>query len=223
MLCVSINLEKYPAMLALVESYPQISVSVGVHPMHDQEAPLDLDYIKKLASNPKVVAIGETGLDYYYHKGDNQKQTDYFRSHIQIANDLNKPVIVHTRDAGDDTLEILRSESAEKCSGVIHCFTETMSFAEKALELGFMISFSGITTFRNAEALRDVARHVPDEQLLIETDAPYLAPVPHRGKQNTPALVRHVAETLAKVRNTSVEHIAEISKNNYYRLFGNNQ
>ncbi|MDH3343581.1 MAG: TatD family hydrolase, partial [Gammaproteobacteria bacterium] len=111
MLCVSINLEKYPAMLALVESYPQISVSVGVHPMHDQEAPLDLDYIKKLASNPKVVAIGETGLDYYYHKGDNQKQTDYFRSHIQIANDLNKPVIVHTRDAGDDTLEILRSES----------------------------------------------------------------------------------------------------------------
>ena len=223
MLCVSINLEKYPAMLALVEAYPQISVSVGVHPMHDHEKPLDLDHLKTLATNPKVVAIGETGLDYYYHKGDNQVQIDHFRSHIQIANELNKPVIVHTRDAGQDTLDILRNENAEKCSGVIHCFTETMDFAEKALELGFMISFSGITTFRNADALREVARQVPDEKLLIETDAPYLAPVPHRGKQNTPALVRHVAETLAKVRNTSVEHIAQISKNNYYRLFGNNQ
>jgi len=223
MLCVSIDLDKYPAMLALVEKYPQISISVGVHPMHNQDAPLDLDQLKTLATNPKVVAIGETGLDYYYHKGDNQQQIDYFRSHIQVANDLNKPVIVHTRDAGQDTLDILRSENAEKCSGVIHCFTETMDFAEKALELGFMISFSGITTFKNADALREVARQVPDEQLLIETDAPYLAPVPHRGKQNTPALVRHVAETLAKVRNTSVEHIAQISKDNYYHLFGNRQ
>ncbi len=220
MLCVAINLEKYPNMLALVADYPQISVSVGVHPMHDEL--LDVDHIKSLASNPKVVAIGETGLDYYYHKGDNQIQQDRFRTHIQIANDLNKPIIVHTRDAGQDTLEILRSENAEQCSGVIHCFTETMSFAEKALELGFMISFSGITTFRNADALREVAKHVPDDKLLIETDSPYLAPVPHRGKQNWPSLVKHVAETLAEVRNTSVEEIAKISKDNYYRLFGNN-
>ena len=188
--------------------------------MHDEL--LDVDHIKSLASNPKVVAIGETGLDYYYHKGDNQIQQDRFRTHIQIANDLNKPIIVHTRDAGQDTLEILRSENAEQCSGVIHCFTETMSFAEKALELGFMISFSGITTFRNADALREVAKHVPDDKLLIETDSPYLAPVPHRGKQNWPSLVKHVAETLAEVRNTSVEEIAKISKDNYYRLFGNN-
>ena len=220
MLCVAINLEKYPNMLALVADYPQISVSVGVHPMHDEV--LDVDHIKSLASNPKVVAIGETGLDYYYHKGDNKIQQERFRTHIQIANDLNKPVIVHTRDAGQDTLEILRSENAEQCSGVIHCFTETMSFAEKALELGFMISFSGITTFRNADALREVAKHVPDDKLLIETDSPYLAPVPHRGKQNWPSLVKHVAETLAEVRNTSVEHIAQLSKDNYYRLFANN-
>ncbi|MCW8831161.1 MAG: TatD family hydrolase [Gammaproteobacteria bacterium] len=220
MLCVGINLEKYPDMLALVADYPQISVSVGIHPMHDDL--LDADYIKSLAGNPKVVAIGETGLDYYYHKGDNLIQQQRFRSHIQIANDMDKPVIVHTRDAGQDTLEILRSENAEKCSGVIHCFTETMEFAEKALELGFMISFSGITTFRNADALREVAKHVPDDCLLIETDAPYLAPAPHRGKQNWPGLVKHVAETLAEVRDTSVEEIAKISKENYYRLFGNN-
>lgn len=219
MLCVSINLEKYPDMLALVADYPQVSVSAGVHPMAEMEQPLNADYLKSLASNDKVVALGETGLDYYYHKGDNQIQQQRFRTHIQIANDLNKPIIVHTRDAGQDTLEILRSENAEKCSGVIHCFTETMEFADRALELGFMISFSGITTFRNADALREVARHVPDENLLIETDSPYLAPVPHRGKQNWPALVQHVAQTLAEVRDTSVEHIAEITKDNYYRLF----
>lgn len=219
MLCVSIDLEKYPDMLALVADYPQISVSAGVHPMAEMETPLDADQLKSLATNSKVVALGETGLDYYYHKDNNQIQQERFRTHIQIANDLNKPIIVHTRDAGEDTLEILRSENAEKCSGVIHCFTETMNFAEKALELGFMISFSGITTFKNADALREVAKHVPDNNLLIETDSPYLAPVPHRGKQNWPALVSLVAETLAEVRGTSVEHIAKVSKDNYYRLF----
>ncbi|MCK5263214.1 MAG: YchF/TatD family DNA exonuclease, partial [Gammaproteobacteria bacterium] len=211
-----------PNMLALVADYPQISVSVGVHPMADMETPLAAEHLKSLAINPRVVAIGETGLDYYYHKGDTQVQQERFRTHIQVANDLDKPIIVHTRDAGEDTLKILRSENAEKCSGVIHCFTETMAFAEEALELGFMISFSGITTFRNAGALREVAKHVPDDKLLIETDSPYLAPVPHRGKQNWPSLVRHVAETLAEVRNTSVEHIAQISKDNYYRLFRSN-
>ena len=221
MLCVAINLEKYPNMLALVADYPQISVSVGVHPMAEMEAPLDLDHLKSLAGNQKVVAIGETGLDYYYHKGDNQDQQNRFRHHIQIANDLNKPIILHTRDAGQDTLEILRSENAEKCSGVIHCFTETMDFADKAMELGFMISFSGITTFKTADALREVAKHVPDDRILIETDSPYLAPVPHRGKQNWPSLVKHVAETLAEVRGTSVEHIAKISRDNYFRLFSN--
>ena len=219
MLCVSIDLEKYPSMLALVTDYPQISVSVGVHPTAEMETPIDAERLKSLATNPKVVAIGETGLDYYY-KDNIQEQQARFRTHIQVANDINKPIIVHTRDAGDDTLEILRSENAEKCGGVIHCFTETMDFAEKALELGFMISFSGIVTFKTAEAIREVAKHVPDDRLLIETDSPYLAPVPYRGKQNWPALVKHIAETLAEVRGTSVEDIAKISKNNYFRLFG---
>ena len=166
-----------------------------------------------------MVAIGETGLDYYYHKDDPRWQQQRFREHIQVARELSKPVIVHTRDAGEDTLEILKQENADSCGGVIHCFTETQAFADKALELGFMISFSGIITFRNADRLRAVARTIPDNQLLIETDSPYLAPVPYRGKQNQPAFVRYVAETLAKLRNTSVEHITEITAANFNRLF----
>jgi TatD DNase family protein len=141
---------------------------------------------------------------------------------MQCAVELNKPVIVHTRDAGQDTLDILRSENVEKCGGVIHCFTETMTFAEKAMEMGMMISFSGIATFANADALREVAAKVPDNFLLIETDSPYLAPVPHRGKQNWPPLVKHVAEKLAEIRGTTVEHIAEVTKNNYHSLFSRN-
>ena len=219
MLCVSIDLEKYPAMLAQVADYPQISVSVGVHPMAEKGAKVDANQLMQLASGSKVVAIGETGLDYYYHKDEKEWQQERFRTHLQCANRLNKPVIVHTRDAGQDTLDILKSENVDQCGGVIHCFTETMEFSRQAMDLGMMISFSGITTFKNAVDLREVARQVPDEYLLIETDSPYLAPVPHRGKQNWPSLVSHVAETLADVRGTTVEHIAEVTKNNYYRLF----
>lgn len=222
MLCVSIDLEKYPRMLEQVAEYPQISVSVGVHPMADKEQRLDAIHLKKLAANKKVVAIGETGLDYYYHKDDKEWQKERFRTHMQCAVELNKPVIVHTRDAGQDTLDILSSENVQKCGGVIHCFTETMEFSEKAMDLGMMISFSGITTFNNASALREVARQVPDEYLLIETDSPYLAPVPHRGQQNWPSLVSHVAKKLADIRGTTVEHIAEVTSNNYYRLFSRN-
>ncbi|MBT8129096.1 MAG: TatD family hydrolase, partial [Gammaproteobacteria bacterium] len=203
MLCVSIDMHKYPQMLEQVRRYPQVSVSAGVHPMAEQEKDVDAKALKQIASNEKVVAIGETGLDYYYNKGDTKSQQERFRTHIQCAVELDKPVIVHTRDAGKDTLDILKQENAEQCGGVIHCFTETMAFAEKALELGFMISFSGIITFRNAEALREVARQVPDSHLLIETDAPYLAPAPFRGKQNYPAHVKHVAQKLADIRNTS--------------------
>lgn len=222
MLCVSIDLEKYPAMLKQVADYPQISVSVGVHPMAKKESKFDAAQLKKLASNKKVVAIGETGLDYYYHKGDKAWQQERFRTHLKCAVELNKPVIVHTRDAGQDTLDILRSENVQKCGGVIHCFTESLEFSEEAIELGMMISFSGITTFNNANALREVARQVPDENILIETDSPYLAPVPHRGKQNWPSLVSHVAEKLADIRGTTVEHIAEVTSNNYYKLFSQN-
>ncbi len=219
MLCVSINLQKYPQMLEKVRPYPTISVSAGMHPMADETDDFSVEYLTELASDKKVVAIGETGLDYYYHKGNPQWQQQRFRAHIQVANQLDKPVIVHTRDAGDDTLDILRQENAGRCGGVIHCFTETQAFADQAIEMGLMISISGIVTFRNAEALRDIARSIPDDYLLIETDSPYLAPMPHRGQQNQPAYVRHVAETLAAVRNTTVEHIAEISRNNFYRLF----
>ena len=220
MLCVSINLKQYPDMLEKVRQYEDIVVSVGMHPMADENDSYTQDYLKQLATDEKVVAIGETGLDYYYHKGDPQWQQQRFREHIQVAREFNKPVIVHTRDAGEDTLNILQQENAGSCGGVIHCFTETQDFADRALELGFMISFSGIITFKSADRLREVAKTIPDEQLLIETDSPYLAPVPYRGKQNQPAYVHYVAETLAKLRNTSVEHITEITGDNFNRLFG---
>ena len=219
MLCVSINLDDYPAMLAMVEPYEHISVSVGVHPMSDKDKTADIDYLKNLASNKKVIAIGETGLDYYYNKDDTNRQQEFFREHINCAIEVDKPVIVHTRDASYDTLSILREQNAEQCGGVIHCFTESMQFAEEAMELGFMISFSGIITFNNADRLRDVVKNIPDEYLLIETDSPYLAPKPFRGKQNWPAHVSRVAEKIAELRETSVEHIAKISKNNFNRLF----
>lgn len=221
MLCVSIDLEAYPSMLKQVADYPQISVSVGVHPMAEAQNKNELDNLLNLAQDNKVVAIGETGLDYYYDSVSRDWQQQRFRQHVKCAVEINKPVIVHTRDAGQDTLNILREEQANLCGGVIHCFTETLDFAEQAMELGFMISFSGITTFNKAESLREIARQIPDEHLLIETDSPYLAPAPHRGKQNYPGMVRHVADTLASVRGTTVEAIAEITRNNYYRLFGN--
>lgn len=219
MLCVSINLKQYPDMLEKVRAYPNISVSAGMHPMADESDIFSIDHLSQLASDKKVVAIGETGLDYFYHKGDPSWQQERFRAHIRVANQVNKPVIIHTRDAAADTLEILQQEDAEQCGGVIHCFTETQDFANQALALGFMISISGIVTFRNADALREVAKNIPDDRLLIETDSPYLAPIPHRGKQNQPAYVKYVAEALAEIRNTNVEHITEISRNNFYRLF----
>lgn len=219
MLCVSINLKEYPSMLDKVKDYPNISVSAGLHPMADEDDGFSVENLLALAAHEKVVAIGKTGLDYYYHKGDPQWQQQRFRAHIQVANKVNKPIIVHTRDAGKDTLEILQQENAEQCGGVIHCFTENQAFADRALELGFMISISGIVTFDNAGALRAIAKTIPDDRLLIETDSPYLAPMPHRGKQNQPAYVQHVAHKLAEIRNTSVESIAELSRNNFYRLF----
>ncbi len=219
MLCVSINLKQYPEMLDKVRSYQNISVSAGMHPMADESDEFSVDYLTELAADEKVVAIGETGLDYYYHKGDPHWQQQRFRSHIKVANQVNKPVIVHTRDAGDDTLKILQEENAGRCGGVIHCFTESKNFCDEALDIGFMISISGIVTFRNADTLREIAKSIPDDRLLIETDSPYLAPAPHRGKQNQPAYVKNIAETLAEIRNTSVEHIAEVSRNNFYQLF----
>jgi len=219
MLCVSISLDEYPAMKALVANRPDIDISVGVHPCDTQDDTVKLQQLIELGSDPKVVAIGETGLDYYYAKDTREQQLASFKVHMQAANELQKPVIIHTRDAQQDTLDILKDYNVASCGGVLHCFTESWDMARQALDMGMYISFSGIVTFRNADALRDVARQVPDDRFLIETDSPYLAPVPHRGKQNHPGWVGHVAECLADVRGSNVERIAELSRLNYLRLF----
>ncbi len=220
MLCVSISLDEYPAMKMLVADQPNVDISVGVHPCDTLNDTVKLQQLIELGADPKVIAIGETGLDYYYSKDTREQQLASFKVHMQAANELQKPVIIHTRDAQQDTLDILRDYDVASCGGVLHCFTESWDMAQQALELGMYISFSGIVTFRNAQALRDVARQVPDERFLIETDSPYLAPMPHRGKQNHPGWVGHVAECLAEVRGSTVENIAELSKQNYLRLFG---
>lgn len=220
MLCVSIDLENYPEMLALVEPYREISVSVGVHPGEGERRDPQVEELVALAEHPKNVAIGETGLDYYRAEGDLEWQRERFRIHVRAARIADKPLIVHTREARDDTLKVLEEEGAETVGGVMHCFTETWEMAEAAIAMGFFISFSGIVTFKNAGALREVARRVPLDRLLIETDSPYLAPVPHRGKPNEPRYVQHVAETLADLHDRSVSAIVEQSRENYYRLFG---
>lgn len=219
MLCIAIDMEAYPAMLEQVMPYSDISLSVGVHPnVHDGREPT-LDDLLQLADNEKVIAIGETGLDYFRSEGDLEWQFQRFRTHIAAAKTLNKPLIIHTREAGQDSLDVLRQEGADQVGGIIHCFTEDWAYAEKALDLNFYISFSGIVTFKNAEAIKDVARKIPADRFLIETDSPYLAPVPYRGKPNYPTYVRYVAEHIADLRGTSVEAIAEQSTENFYRLF----
>jgi len=219
MLCVSIDLESYPDMLALVEPYPDISVSVGVHPNdHDRREPA-VEELLELAAHPKNVAIGETGLDFFRSEGDLTWQKDRFRAHIRAAIAAGKPLIIHTRDAREDTLKIMAEENARDAGGVLHCFTENWEMAKAALDMGFYISFSGIVTFNNATELRDVAARVPLNRLLIETDSPYLAPVPHRGKPNEPRHVRHVAEKVAEVRDMDVEELIGQTGENFFRLF----
>ncbi|WP_462319781.1 TatD family hydrolase [Halochromatium sp.] len=219
MLCVCIDLEHYAAMRDLVSAYPNISVSVGVHPNEQDVREPSVEDLQRLGADPAVVAIGETGLDYHYNDGDLDWQRQRFRVHIEAARSLDKPLIIHTRDAREDTIAVMREAGAEAAGGVMHCFTETWDMAKQALDLGFYISFSGILTFKNAESLRDVARAVPLERLLIETDSPYLAPVPHRGKKNEPRFVSHVAAQVAELRGLSVEAVAELTSKNFYRLF----
>ncbi|MEA1049737.1 TatD family hydrolase [Lamprobacter modestohalophilus] len=219
MLCVCIDLEHYAAMRRLVSPFPNVSVSVGVHPSEQGGDEPSLDDLVRLGSDPDVVAIGETGLDYHYNRGDLEWQRERFRTHIEAAKTLAKPLIIHTRDARDDTIAVMRDAGADAAGGVMHCFTETWEMAQQALDLGFYISFSGILTFKNAESLREVARSVPLERLLIETDSPYLAPVPHRGKKNEPRFVTHVAAQVAELRGLSVEAVAELTTENFFRLF----
>jgi TatD DNase family protein len=220
MLSVCIDLESYPQMLALVEPYDQVSISVGVHPNEQDRREPDVEELVRLAQHPRNVAIGETGLDYFRSKGAPAWQHARFRTHIRAAREAGKPLIIHSRDAREDTIRILQEERADEVGGVMHCFTESWEMAQAAMAIGFSISFSGIVTFRNAEELRLVAAKVPADRLLIETDAPYLAPAPHRGKPNEPKYVAHVAEKLAEVRGVSVATLARQTRENYYRLFG---
>lgn len=218
-LCVSVNLEKLPQMLKLVEQHPNIYASVGVHPDYEGVEEPSVKHLAELAQHPKVIAIGETGLDYFRLKGDLEWQRERFRNHIRAARESGKPLIIHTRDAAADTLRIMKEENATQACGVMHCFTETWEVAEAALAMGFYISFSGIVTFKNAMQLKEVAQRVPLERILIETDSPYLAPVPHRGKLNQPAYVKHVAEEIALLRGIGLDEAGRRTTENFERLF----
>ncbi len=218
MLCVSVTLDDFPSMVEKTAQYDNVLLTCGTHPLN-QEDKTDLDKLIALAQHPRVIAVGETGLDYFYAPETKALQLDSFEKHIKAAITLNKPLIIHTRDAQQDTLNLLRQENAAQVGGILHCFTETWDMAKQAIEMGFYISFSGIVTFKNASALREVAKQVPDDRILIETDAPYLAPVPHRGQQNQPAYVVEVAKHLASIRGQSLEHIAKITTDNFNRLF----
>lgn len=218
-LCVSVNLENFPQMLKFIEQHPNLYASVGVHPDYEGVEEPDAARLVELARHPKVVAIGETGLDYFRLKGDLEWQRARFRNHIRAARECGKPLIVHTREAAADTLRIMTEENAAEAGGVMHCFTETWEVAEAALALGFYISFSGIVTFRNARQIKEVAQRVPLERILIETDAPYLAPVPYRGKLNQPAYVKHVAEEIAALRGIGADEVGRRTTENFMRLF----
>lgn len=218
-LCISVTLPEFPAVLAVAERDPRLDATVGVHPDYQDVDEPDVATLVALAEHPKILAIGETGLDYFRLQGDLGWQRDRFRTHIRAARECGKPLVIHTRAAAEDTLRIMREEKAGEVGGVMHCFTEGWDTARAAIELGFHISFSGIVTFKNAEPLREVAAQVPDDRLLVETDAPYLAPVPHRGKTNEPAFVRFVAERVAAVRGVDPTHIERVTTDNFMRLF----
>lgn len=218
-LCVSVTLEDFPQVRALAERYPHIYASVGVHPDYPDVPVVTEQVLLELADHPKVIAIGETGLDYFRIKGDCEWQRERFRTHIRAARRCGKPLIVHMREASADTLRIMREENAREVQGVMHCFTGSWEEAQAAVDLGFRISFSGIVTFKNAGALREIARRLPLERILIETDSPYLAPVPYRGKINEPGLVKHVAEEIARQRGLTLEQVAAATSMNFFQLF----
>jgi len=218
-LCIGVNLEDLPRVLSLAEQWPMLLASVGVHPEHTGGREPSVDELAALADHPRVIAIGETGLDYYWHKDAPEWQRERFRTHIRAARQAGKPLVVHTRDAAPDTLRVLREEGAEQVGGVMHCFTESWPIAEIALEMGFYISLSGIVTFKNAKVVHEVARQTPLDRLLVETDSPYLAPTPHRGQTNQPAYVRFVAEAIARLRDIPVQAVCEATTDNFFRLF----
>jgi TatD DNase family protein len=218
-LCISVDLPDFPRVHALATAHANLYASAGTHPDYPDTEEPSVERLVALAALPKVVAIGETGLDYYRQQGDLEWQRTRFRTHIRAARTARKPLVIHTRAAAEDTLAIMRDEGAAEVGGVMHCFTETWEVAQAAMDLGFHISFSGIVTFKNAKDLKEVARRVPLERMLVETDSPYLAPVPHRGESNQPAYVRHVAEEIARLRGITLEEVARATTANFFRLF----
>ena len=223
LLSVCVELSDYPVLCDIAKRYEQVSISVGVHPANeeDQAPEPTVALLSELAHHPRCVAIGETGLDYYHVKTESAQlnQRVRFATHIQTAINVSKPLIIHTRNAADDTIAVMQSEHANTIGGVMHCFSESWDIAQKAIDMNFYISISGIVTFKNAESIREVAKKVPLDRLLIETDSPYLAPVPYRGKPNHPALVKYVARTLSELHQVSFEELARITTDNFYRCF----
>jgi TatD DNase family protein len=220
-LCVCVELSDYPQLEQLAKEYNNISISVGVHPNTEMDYPVTAQMLCDFASNPACIAIGETGLDYYRTETQEaqEMQRARFREHIKASIRTHKPLIIHTRQSAEDTLKLLAEENAQQVGGVMHCFAEDLDIARRSIELNFYISFSGIVTFKNATTLQQVAKEIPLERILIETDSPYLAPVPHRGKQNHPALVKHVAEAIAQLRGIKYEEVAQATTENFYRCF----
>jgi TatD DNase family protein len=221
-MCISVTYPEWPRVVALAEKYDNIYATAGVHPDYeDIEEPTVASLLER-AAHPKVQAIGETGLDYFRLQGDLEWQRERFRTHIRAARECGKPLVIHTRSASEDTLKIMREEKAHEAGGVMHCFTETWDVASAAMDMGFYISFSGIVSFKNAVQLQDVAKRVPLERVLIETDSPYLAPVPFRGKRNEPSFVPHVASAIAKLRETDSAVIGHATSANFFKLFNVN-
>jgi len=218
-MCISVNLPDLPRVIALAERHPQLWATVGVHPDYEDTPEPSVDELVRLADHPRVLAIGETGLDYFRLTGDLEWQRQRFRTHIRAARQVGKPLVIHTRSASADTLRIMEEEGAAEVGGVMHCFTESQAVADAAIAMNFVISFSGIVTFKNARDLQAVAQTIPLDRMLVETDSPYLAPVPHRGKTRQPAWVRHVAEFIADLRGVAPEVIAEATTANFERVF----
>jgi TatD DNase family protein len=222
-LCVSVDMPDFPQVLALAEQYPHIYASVGTHPDYEDTPEPTVEHLVDIARHPKIVAIGETGLDYYRLQGDLEWQRERFRTHIRASRESRKPLIIHTRSASADTIRIMQEEGAGTdkggVAGVMHCFTESLEVAEAAMAMGFYISFSGIVTFKSAKDLQAVAKAVPLDRMLIETDSPYLAPVPHRGKMNEPGFVPHVAEFIATLKDASLRDVAQQTTDNFFNLF----
>jgi TatD DNase family protein len=221
-MCISVNLLAFPQVLALAENHGNLYATVGIHPDQKPEEPgasTTVEELCRLADHPRILAIGETGLDYHWHQDAPEWQRERFRTHIRAARAMGKPLVIHTREASVDTLRIMREERADEAGGVMHCFTESAEVAREAMDLGFYISFSGIITFKNASALREVVKSVPLERTLVETDSPFLAPAPHRGKTNEPGFTRYVAEEVARLKELSLDVVADVTTRNFQDLF----